>query len=84
MTTHQNKRTSAVRSLTHHTNSNRLITPEELAEAIGIPMKRLYTWRLKGVGPTYVKVGHNLRYRSSDIEDWLDANTSVSTDMTAR
>ena len=83
MTTLRNKSRTAVRSLTTPTNQSRLITPEELADAIGIPIKRLYTWRLKGVGPTYVKVGNNLRYRSSDIEDWLNANTSVSNDMTA-
>ena len=56
------------------TTINKLITPEELAERLCIPIKRLYTWRLNGRGPTYIKVGHSLRYRAEDVAQWLDDN----------
>jgi hypothetical protein len=60
----------------HPTTLQKLMTPSEVAEVIGVPVKRLYTWRLHEVGPAYIKVGHNLRYRVADVEAWLNANTS--------
>lgn len=50
-----------------------LDTPERLAEYLGIPVKTLYQWRHRGVGPRAIKVGRHLRYRPSDVERWLDA-----------
>ena len=51
-----------------------LLTPEQVAEYLGIPVRRLYAWRLDGKGPKFVKVGHNLRYRTSDIGDYVEQN----------
>lgn len=53
-----------------------LLTAEEVARILVIPLKRLYTWRLAGKGPRYVKVGHNLRYRVEDVKAYIEENTT--------
>jgi len=48
-----------------------LLTPSELAEWLRIPLGTLYGWRYEGRGPTGIKVGRHLRYRTSDVQQWL-------------
>jgi excisionase family DNA binding protein len=49
----------------------RLATPAEVASYLQVPVKTLYTWRYKGVGPRGHRVGRHLRYRWEDVEAWL-------------
>jgi excisionase family DNA binding protein len=50
-----------------------LLTPQVVADALGVPLQTLYTWRVKQAGPRGIKVGRHLRYRRSDVEAWLEA-----------
>lgn len=52
----------------------RLATPAEVASYLQVPVKTLYTWRYKGVGPRAHRVGRHLRYRWEDVEAWLASN----------
>lgn len=52
---------------------DRLLTPEDLAELLGIPVKTLYRWRHVGVGPQAMKVGKHLRYLPDDVQEYIDA-----------
>lgn len=36
---------------------------------LGVPVKTLYQWRYKGVGPAGVRVGRHLRYRAAERND---------------
>jgi len=49
----------------------RLLTVEELADYLGVPIATLYAWRYRGRGPTGFRVGKHLRYRWSDVECWI-------------
>jgi predicted DNA-binding transcriptional regulator AlpA len=49
----------------------RLVTPEELAETLGIEVETLYKWRLRGYGPEGIRIGKYLRYRPSAVEAFL-------------
>jgi predicted DNA-binding transcriptional regulator AlpA len=49
----------------------RLLSPEKVAAYLGLPVKTLYQWRYKGVGPQAFRVGRHLRYRPVDLEAWL-------------
>ncbi|HLT09233.1 MAG TPA: helix-turn-helix domain-containing protein [Micromonosporaceae bacterium] len=49
-----------------------LATAEEVAAYLGVPVRTLYQWRLRGTGPRASKVGRHLRYRWSEVERWLD------------
>jgi excisionase family DNA binding protein len=46
--------------------------PPEVAEYLGVPEKTLTQWRYLGKGPKYASVGRHIRYRWSDVENWLD------------
>lgn len=48
-----------------------LLTPEEAAEVLRLPVRQLQTWRYLGVGPPYIKVGRAVRYARSDLNAWL-------------
>jgi len=54
----------------------RLLTPQELADYLGVPLATVYGWRYRGNGPPGVRIGRHLRYRWSDIQGWLTAQTS--------
>lgn len=51
----------------------RLLTTEELAEYLNLPIGTLYRFNYIGSGPRPIKVGRHLRYRESDIDRWLDS-----------
>lgn len=55
-----------------------LMTPQELAEFLQVPIQTLYQWRTRKVGPPGCKVGRHVRYRRGDVESWLDRNREVS------
>ena len=50
----------------------RLVSAEQVADYLGVPVKTLYQWRYKGFGPRGLRVGRYLRYRPEDVEAWLD------------
>lgn len=52
---------------------DRLLSPDEVALFLSVPVKTLYQWRYKGVGPRGLRVGKHLRYRQDEIEAWLEA-----------
>lgn len=53
----------------------RLMTPEDLADYLGISLHCVYAWSSRGGGPRVVRVGARLRYRPEDVEAWLDRTT---------
>jgi len=55
---------------------NPLLTIDQAAEYLAIPKATIYTWRTRrvGFGPRAVKIGGNLRYRRSDLDQWVAAH----------
>ena len=54
--------------------SPRLLSPIELADYLGVPLATVYHWRAHHGGPIGIRVGRHIRYRTHDVERWLDAN----------
>jgi excisionase family DNA binding protein len=52
----------------------RLLTPEELAEILGISVYTVYQYTSKRRIP-YIKIGKLIRFSETEIEEWLQANT---------
>jgi excisionase family DNA binding protein len=50
---------------------DRLLTVEELADYLGVPVATLYQWRHRGEGPPGFRVGRYIRYRRTDVEQWI-------------
>ena len=48
------------------------LSPEQLAEHLNVPVNTIYNWRYKGYGPVGIKVGRHVRYRRSEVEQWLE------------
>ena len=60
-----------------------LMTEKEVAALLKISAKAAQDWRCSGKGPLYVKLGAGpkaaVRYRLSDIEEFICANVVTST-----
>lgn len=53
-----------------------LLTPEQLVErwAGAVTLATLSTWRSRGGGPKFVRIGRQPRYRLADIEEYERKN----------
>lgn len=49
-----------------------LYTPDELAGYLNVSTKTLIRWRAQRKGPAWVRAGHKVRYRSKDVDAWLE------------
>jgi excisionase family DNA binding protein len=58
---------------------DRLLTVEDLAEYLGVPVATLYAWRYHRQGPQGFLVGRHVRYRWADIEEWI--SDRIKTDV---
>ena len=56
-----------------------LLTPKQTSEALNLSVKSLATWRCKGLGPTFVKVGGRVLYPKSHLLTWLASQEANST-----
>ncbi|TRO21989.1 DNA-binding protein [Ectopseudomonas mendocina] len=58
----------------------RLLSPEETAQALGLSVKTLATWRsTKRHQLPFVKVGNRVRYRAEDVSAWLQKMPNQTT-----
>jgi predicted DNA-binding transcriptional regulator AlpA len=55
----------------------------QLAEFLTNKKNTIEGWRIKGIGPKYIKIGRLVRYRISDVEEWLESQVRSSTSQTA-
>ena len=46
------------------------LTPGDLAEREGVPLKTVYQWNSTGVGPRYLRIGRHVRYKLADVIAW--------------
>ena len=51
-------------------SENRTLTDLEVAERLGVSRFTVRSWRLKGVGPRFLKLGRAVRYRSQDVDEY--------------
>ena len=51
-----------------------LLTAQDLADFLHVPLATIYAWRYRGEGPPGFRVGRHLRYRQSDLERWIVKN----------
>lgn len=51
-----------------------LLTPKQAAEYLQFHPVTLARWRARGLGPPYITIGDQVRYKREDVQAWLDAN----------
>ena len=52
--------------------TDRLLTVDELAIYLGVPVATLYQWRYRREGPPGFRVGRYIRYRPTDVQQWIE------------
>lgn len=55
-------------------NNEQWMSPQELADMLGVPVRTIYAWRTRRDGPRGHRIGKHVRFRMSDVETWLAAN----------
>ncbi len=56
-----------------------LLTENQAVLLLNLSARTLQSWRLRGGGPKFVKAGRAVRYRRSDLLDWIDKGTIENT-----
>lgn len=49
-----------------------LISMQEVADRLGVPLQTLRRWRKHGRGPKGYPLGRRVNFRWSEVEAWLD------------
>ena len=60
----------------------KLMDSVQLAEFLTNKPNTIEGWRIKGMGPKYLKIGRLVRYRLADVEEWIESQTRSSTSQT--
>jgi predicted DNA-binding transcriptional regulator AlpA len=60
-----------------NTTSDRLWSVQDVAVYLGIPLKTLYNWRTRGIGPRARRVGRYLRYEEQDVRAWFTTQSET-------
>lgn len=54
------------------------LSPQELADWLGIPVKTIYTWNAHSTGPRPTKIGKHCRYARQSVAAWLAAQETAA------
>jgi excisionase family DNA binding protein len=60
-------------------NLDTLLSAQELADYLEVPIATIYSWRHRGEGPPGFRAGKHLRFRWADVERWITARISEHT-----
>jgi len=56
-----------------------LLDQDQAAEVLSVRPRTMESWRCRGGGPPFVRIGRHVRYRLSDLHAWIDERTFRST-----
>ncbi len=56
-----------------------LIKEDQASITLKVSPRTLQAWRVRGCGPTFIKVGRSVRYRISDVQEFVNRNVHQST-----
>lgn len=56
-----------------------LLNEAQAAKVLGVVPKCLQAWRVRGGGPTYLKIGRLVKYSQTDLDVWLETRRRQST-----
>jgi excisionase family DNA binding protein len=56
----------------------RLLSVQEVADLLQVPVGTIYQWRVRGGGPKSLRVGRHLRFDPADLCRWIEHRKSAS------
>jgi predicted DNA-binding transcriptional regulator AlpA len=60
-----------------------LLTAKEAAALLRVSTSTMAKWRLRGEGPSYIKLGAKIAYSDDIVNAWLASRVRQSTSQTA-
>ena len=61
------------------TKKNELLNPPSAAVYLAVAISSLAKWRVTGEGPPFIKIGSSVRYRTADLETWIEGRRVLNT-----
>jgi len=58
-----------------------LLDEKQAAARLAVSVRTLQTWRVRGTGPAFVKMGAAVRYAENDLIAYIDQQRRQSTSM---
>ena len=55
-----------------------LMSIDDLARYLGVPVTTIYDWRVSGKGPCAIRVGRHLKFAVGDIRDWVERQRELA------
>jgi excisionase family DNA binding protein len=55
----------------HLKPDSELMTVQDVARYLRVPVGTLRNWRVTGDGPPAARIGRHVRYRRADVESWV-------------
>ncbi|MGY1705522.1 helix-turn-helix transcriptional regulator [Geodermatophilus sp. SYSU D00697] len=52
--------------------NDNLMTVQDVAAYLGVPVATVYQWNSRGQGPRRYRLGKHVRYRRADVDAWID------------
>jgi excisionase family DNA binding protein len=56
--------------------SERLLNAAEVGQLLGVPTTTIWKWHQAGKIPSYKLAGSLVRFRQSEIDDWIESQAS--------
>lgn len=54
-----------------------LMTVQDVAAYLGVPVATVYQWNSRDVGPPRYRIGKYVRYRLTDVDAWIDRQAAA-------
>ena len=61
------------------TDPDAALNENQAAEFLGLSVRTLQAWRVRGGGPRYVKIGRSVRYQRRELVSFQQSHTVDST-----
>jgi len=58
-----------------------LFDEKQAAERLAVSVRTLQTWRIRGTGPAFVKMGSAVRYADDDLTAYINQQRRQSTSL---
>lgn len=65
-------------------DGRRYLSEKQTAEYLGLSIKTLQRYRIRGIGPKYIKCVGRVLYDRQDIDSWMEQQKVTSTSAYAR
>lgn len=56
-----------------------MVRTEQAAEILDVKKSTLEAWRCRGGGPPFIKYGRAIRYRESDLQEFIESRVRRNT-----